>query len=92
MQNQELAARVTGNRDAALRGCAETLKHSQLPHRGHALRGAWPDHLWVSESLPERQAAAGLHLGTGMLAAVVSVTLIPGLTPGLVGMILEPSL
>ena len=49
-----------------------------------------PDHVWVPERLPEKQAAAGLPLGTGMLAAIISVILILGLTPGLMGTTLEP--
>lgn len=51
-----------------------------------------PDHVWVPERLPEKQAAAGLPLGTGMLAAIISVILILGLTPGLMGTTLEPPL
>ena len=52
--------------------------------------GPGPDHAWVPERLPEKQAAVGLPLGTGMLAAIMSVISIPGLTPGLMGIILEP--
>ena len=71
---------------SAPRGCAQTLTQSELQQRG---AGARPS---VGPREAPREAGGSGALGAGMLAAVISVISIPGLTPGLVGTILEPSL
>ena len=63
VQNQELAARVTGNRDCALRGCAQTLTHSELQHRGHGPRGAWAGPCVGPREAPREAGGSGASPG-----------------------------